>query len=328
MTLQIRQAQRNQAKPLIGLYAESGAGKTYSALQLARGFVGPKGKIVMIETESGRGEAHVDSIPGGFEVISLREDFSSRTFGEAISLAESSKPDALIIDSASHEWEGIGGVLHAAAENEAAGKKGMQVWQKPKIDHQRHFTGRLLQTPIPIVIVCMRAKYPMKEVKNAKGFKDMVRSEQMEPKQSEDILFEMFVHGWIDRDRHAFHATKYTRPDLAQIIKSGEPISIATGEALAKWAAGGATPAKQTGVNPLLNDVLTAIETARNIGELNAASKAAKELPENERAVARDVYKIRKQQLDDVAREAAHDIGDKPLSDDEANRAAELAGEK
>jgi hypothetical protein len=38
MTYSFRPAKRSEAKPLIGLYAESGAGKTYSALLLARGF--------------------------------------------------------------------------------------------------------------------------------------------------------------------------------------------------------------------------------------------------------------------------------------------------
>jgi hypothetical protein len=40
-TTAFRPATRTEAKPLIGLYAESGNGKTWSALLLARGFVGP-----------------------------------------------------------------------------------------------------------------------------------------------------------------------------------------------------------------------------------------------------------------------------------------------
>ena len=72
MSFSFRPAERSQAKPLIGLYAESGCGKTYSALLLARGFVGSAGKIGMIETEAGRGEAYADIVPGGYDVASLR----------------------------------------------------------------------------------------------------------------------------------------------------------------------------------------------------------------------------------------------------------------
>ena len=52
MNSAFRPATRSEAKPLIGLYAESGAGKTYSALLLARGFVGPSGKIAMIQMKA------------------------------------------------------------------------------------------------------------------------------------------------------------------------------------------------------------------------------------------------------------------------------------
>lgn len=238
MTFSFRPATRAQAKPLIGLYSESGCGKTWSALMLARGFVGPNGRIGMIETESGRGEAYSDLLPGGYDVLSIRENFSPENYGKALSAAEGAKLDALIIDSASHEWEGAGGVLGMAAENQASGKKGPLVWQKPKMDHQRHFMLRLMQTPIPLVIVCMRAKYPMMEQKNARGEKEWMRSQVLEPKQADDILFEMFVHGWIDRE-HRLHVTKYTRPDLAEIIRDNEPITIETGCRLAEWARGG-----------------------------------------------------------------------------------------
>lgn len=301
MNLSIRKALRSEAKPLIGLYAESGAGKTFSALQLARGFVGPSGRIGMIETESGRGEAHVDSVPGGFDVISMRDDFAPRRCGDAITLAEASNLDALIVDSASHEWEGIGGVLHMAAANMDAGKKGLQVWQQPKIDHQRHFVGRLLQTPIKLVIVCMRAKYPMAEI-TKNGKKELQRSEVMEPKQSEDILFEMFVHGWIGRDDHAFHGTKYTRPELANVIKSGEPISIATGEALARWAAGGKAvePPRD---DRALGEFVGKVKAASSLEALNAIKGDASALPEADKAAARIAFKERFNALQATHRE-------------------------
>ncbi len=124
-----------------------------------------------------------------------------------------------------------------AAKNQAEGKKGPLVWQQPKIDHQREFMLRLMQTPIPLVVVCMRAKYPMKETIN-NGKKEWSRSTELEPKQSEDILFEMMVHAWIDRD-HKLHPTKYTRDTLKEIFIEGQMITIETGKRLAEWAKGG-----------------------------------------------------------------------------------------
>lgn len=241
MAYTFRPANRSQAKPLIGLHSESGAGKTFSSLTLARGFVGPQGKIGMIETESGRGEAYADpkEYPeiGGYLVLPLREDFSPKSYGKAIDAAEKAGIDALIIDSASHEWEGVGGVLSMAADNEAAGKKGPLVWQKPKIDHQREFMLRFMQTSIPLVILNMRSKYPMQEAINPKtGRKDWSRSETLEPIQSADILFEMFVHGWIEKGTHAFKRTKCTARSLEDVFVDGKPISLDTGRKLAEWA--------------------------------------------------------------------------------------------
>lgn len=250
MAYSFRPAQRSQAKPLIGLYSESGCGKTLGALYLARGFAGASGRIGMIETESGRGEAYADIIPGGYEIVSLRDDFSPKNYGEAISAAEGANLQALIIDSASHEWEGAGGVLALAAKNQEAGKKGVIVWQQPKMEHQRNFMLRLLATPISLVILCMRAKYPMQEVKKDGGGKEWVRSEMLEPKQADDILFEMFIHGWIDK-AHSFHATKYPEllPELKDVIRNNEPITIETGARLAAWAKGGAAAPDATPIN-------------------------------------------------------------------------------
>jgi hypothetical protein len=62
-------------------------------------------------------------------------------------------------------------------------------------------------------------------------------SDQLEPKQADDILFEMFVHGWIDQE-HRFHVTKYTLDELREVFVEGEPISVATGERLQAWATG------------------------------------------------------------------------------------------
>lgn len=242
MSFTFRPAVGSEAKPLIGLYSESGCGKTKSALLLARGFVGgDMSQVGMIETESGRGEAYANEPDvGGYNVLPLREDFSPRSFGQAIKAAEDAKLRVMIIDSASHEWEGLNGVLAMAAKNQEEGKKGPVVWQRPKLEHAREFVARLLQTPIPLVIVCMRAKYPMVE-QVVNGRKDWVRSQELAPKQSEDILFEMFVHAWIDRE-HRAHVTKYTVDAMRTVFRDAEPITTETGERLAAWAAGGAQP--------------------------------------------------------------------------------------
>jgi hypothetical protein len=268
-------ARRGSAKPLVGIYAESGAGKTYSALLLARGFVGPTGRIGMIETESGRGEAYADpkeypelagpNPAANYDVLRLHDNFAPAEYGAALKVAEAAKVGALIIDSASHEWEGPGGVLAMAAANEAAGKKGVLVWQQPKILHSREFMLKFMQTPIPLVILCMRAKYPMEQVMKD-GKKEWARSTVLEPKQSEDILYEMFVHGWIDQT-HEFHLTKSTSKTLTPVFAEGKPITLDTGRQLAAWAKGDVpaptpspTDAKSAAVDAIKQELREAAE--------------------------------------------------------------------
>jgi hypothetical protein len=233
----IRPASKTEVKPLIGLYSESGDGKTYSSLLLAKGFSGDMSKVCMIETEAGRGEIFADDpVVGGYQVRPIRDNFSPKEYGAAILEAGQGGFKVLIVDSGSHEWEGAGGILSMAAENQEAGKKGVLVWQMPKLLHQREFMLRLLATPIPLVILCMRAKYPMKE-SVVNGKKDWTRAEVLEPKQSEDVLFEMTVHAWIDK-KHNLHVTKYSKAELEKVFVDNEPITVETGQRLAAWSKG------------------------------------------------------------------------------------------
>jgi hypothetical protein len=264
----IRPASRSEVKPLIGLYSESGNGKTYGALLLAKGYVGDMSKVLMIETESGRGEVFAeDEDVGGYQVSPIRDDFSPEAYGAAI-LEANKDPrgfKALIIDSASHEWEAAGGVLSLAAENEAAGKKGMLVWQGPKMRHLREFMLRVLGTPIPLVILCMRAKYPMRQgIVNGK--KDWVRSEILEPKQAEDILFDALIHAWIDKE-HNLHITKCSKDELRFVFVDGKPITIETGRRLAEWSRG--TKAEPTDADKhFLTEAVKAIAAAKSKDDL------------------------------------------------------------
>jgi hypothetical protein len=157
-----------------------------------------------------------------------------------------------------------------AADNQAKGMKGVLVWQQPKMQHQRNFMLRLLATPISLVIVCMRAKYPMIEI-TKDGRKEWTRSPDLEPDQAADILFEMFLHGWIDRD-HKFHGTKYSRDDLRAVIKDNEPISLETGSQLAAWAGG--APVSQPPSSPG-NAAPPRSEQSRS--DLNAGEEASAE---------------------------------------------------
>lgn len=235
MSFEIKPASRVGVKPLIVPYSESGCGKTYSSLLLARGLAGPTGKIVVGDSESRRASLYADVIPGGFETFDLCEPFSAARYVEAVDAIEESGAAVGIIDSGSHEWEGPGGILDMAGDNEAkSGKAGLHNWRLPKLEHAK-FVQRLLRTKIPFII-CLRAKYKTKQGKDDRGKTCIIKDDYVSPIQAEDFIFEATAHFEIFQD-HSIRLTKCSHPSLKDCFPETGPITIAHGEALAKWCA-------------------------------------------------------------------------------------------
>ena len=232
--LKIVPATRKGITPLIALYSESGCGKTYSSLLMARGLAGPEGKIVMIETEGGRGELYADiPVIGGYDVLRLEAPFTPKRYIEAINMIQENGASVGVIDSGSHEWEGMGGVLDMAAENESNGKPGLHIWKKPKFEHGL-FVQELTRAKIPI-IVCLRAKYKTRQIKEQNKTK-IIKDDYTSPIQAEDFIFEATCHGEITTE-HKLRLTKWSHPGLKECFASNAPITIETGKKIAEWCA-------------------------------------------------------------------------------------------
>jgi len=233
---QIRPATRKGIVPLIALYSESGCGKTFSSLLMARGIAGPAGKIVMIDTESGRGELYAD-IPeiGGYDVLRLDAPFTPDRYIAAIDYAEQSAA-VVVVDSGSHEWEGQGGVLDMAASREEESKRpGLHNWKQPKFDHAL-FVSKLLRVKVPI-IVCLRAKYKTRQTKDSNGKTVIVKDDKTSPIQAEDFIFEATAHAEI-LPNHSIILTKCSHPNLRQCFPEEGPINVEHGRKIAEWCGG------------------------------------------------------------------------------------------
>jgi hypothetical protein len=297
MNFDIKPATRTGIKPLIGIYSESGCGKTMSSLFIARGLVGPKGKIVMLDTESGRGSLYADVIPGGYEVMEMSESFSPSNYIAAIQAVEKSGASVLVIDSGSHEWEGLDGVTDMAmkiSQGRAAkwnkewdGVVQFGDWKQPKMEHQK-FMLAMLQSPLPI-IVCLRAKRKSHQTKGTKEMADagiieqrnigksmVLKDEFSSPIQAEDFIFEMMAHAEILQN-HSIILTKCSHPSLRDCFPKDKttPITIQHGELLAAWcaSAGGAvtTPKvidpPQDELKALKLELWAVLKPIRNPGE-------------------------------------------------------------
>lgn len=109
----LRQASRQKAKIRLGLSAVSGGGKTYSALLIAKGLSkGDFSKVAIIDTENGSADLY--SHLGNYNVFTLKAPFSPERYVEAINICQNSGMEVIIVDSITHEWDGVGGVLSIA----------------------------------------------------------------------------------------------------------------------------------------------------------------------------------------------------------------------
>ncbi|MDB5437964.1 MAG: hypothetical protein JWM33_391, partial [Caulobacteraceae bacterium] len=134
----------------------SRTGKTYTALRMARGIAGPEGKIAAIDTE-GKRMSHY-SKEFSFDVFNMKSPFSPLRFSEAAKGAEEAGYAALVIDSFSLEWSGVGGVLNMHEEHFAKANYNQKLsdvcWARAKAPHKR-MKDELMQLTIPIIF-CLR----------------------------------------------------------------------------------------------------------------------------------------------------------------------------
>lgn len=302
MTYTFKPATRQNSKVLVGIYGESGCGKTYSSLLLARGIAGDNGKIAMIDTESGRGALYADVIPGGYLHMDLSEPFSPQRYVEAIAAAENAGIDVLVIDSMSHGWTGIGGVLDQAAKiEERTGKPGLHCWKEPK-QHHKLMMLKLLQTRMN-VICCLRAKYKSKQQKNLRtGKSEIVKDDFTTPEQDEAFIYEMTAHMEIMQN-HVIRITKCSHPDLRKCFQDGKPITIATGQNIAGWSSGGAagdvSPSSAVPPRALTEEEWVALQEQINGAETLESLKAASQkvaglsdrLTEGQKQIANQLYR-------------------------------------
>lgn len=138
-------AERKKAKIKLGLQGPSGSGKTYSALLLAFGLVEDWTKIAVIDTENHSSNLYAHL--GGYNVLPLDAPFTPEKFIQAIRLCITAGMEVVIIDSISHEWEGVGGILDTHSQMSG---NSFTAWSKLTPRHNA-FVQEILQSPVHIL---------------------------------------------------------------------------------------------------------------------------------------------------------------------------------
>lgn len=238
MTTQIQftKASKKKAKLRLGIMGASGSGKTLGALKVAKGIASSMDKVFVIDTEHGSADLYSDARHGlaGYNTFTMSAPFAPLRYVEAINAAHQAGAEVIIVDSASHAWEGEGGSLDQVDKK---GGNGFTAWKEVTPQH-RTMVEALLQ--IDSHIICtLRSKqeYVLEEQVNRNGKTVQVPVRKgMAPIMRAGFEYEMTVFIDVREDHHAqatkdrtstldgklFQLSEQVGADLKRWLDSGE----------------------------------------------------------------------------------------------------------
>jgi DNA polymerase III delta prime subunit len=180
-----------------------GSGKTLTALKIARGLVGPEGRIALIDTESDSALLYADQVD--FSHAPLRT-FLPRNYVKLIEDAKSGGFDALIVDSLTHSWNGKAGILEIAGGD-------FRGWKAATPENQALIEALVACRRKIHLIATLRSKIDYQVTND--GGKMQIRSVGLQPVHREDTPYEFDIVGHISRSHElTFDAGKSRYPNL------------------------------------------------------------------------------------------------------------------
>jgi hypothetical protein len=273
--MQFTKAMRKRAKLRVLIASPAGGGKTTAALNIASGL---GGKTAVIDTERGSASLYSDSFE--FDTLELQPPFSPELFIEAINAAAGAGYDNLIIDSATHEWDGSGGCLEInemLAQSKFRGNT-WSAWSETTPRH-RGFIDAMLQSNMHVIITA-RSK-----TETVQGEDKKVRKIGMKIEQRAGLEYEASLVFELDHESHIAVATK----DRTRMFSTPAHITADTGRKLLAWLESGAV------VEPTEAELLTKKreETSLRFAQaLNPAGDLGTTEEEHEAAVAAAVLAV------------------------------------
>lgn len=258
MSFVLKPAIRQKINLLFAIAGASGSGKTYSALLLAQGIAGENGKIAVIDTEAGRslqyapqqGEvANIEKGTFNFLHIDFTPPFTSERYIEAIQTCEKAGASVIVIDSASHEWNGEGGISETAENNaiaRATDSKGgidykrldavkLLSWAEPKKQHKR-MMAKLTQVKSHIIF-CLRAEDKVKM--GYQNGKQTIIPIGFQPICEKSFMFEMTASMTMIPSSPGcpnYSLDNKLNNDMKSIFTNGTCVTVEHGQKLKLWA--------------------------------------------------------------------------------------------
>lgn len=248
---------KTESKLSVGLFGPSGSGKTTSALKIAKGirdqlYPGEDlAKIgLFIDTERRSSTKVVGRTVGG-ESVEPMELYCFEPPYDVVKLAnlvefatERRGKKIIVVDSYTHFWSGMDGILDRVAELEvelAGNKKLYGAWSEKEIVSKKNILKNLMSSSKCHLIFCFRAKTEYVIETNARG-KQTPKAIGVKEDMQQDVRYEFDVVYSIDKDTHEASVVK-DRIGYKEIRDTQEnpyaPITSEDGKTLAKLVAEG-----------------------------------------------------------------------------------------
>jgi DNA polymerase III delta prime subunit len=196
----------------IALCGPEGSGKTLTALKIARGICGPKGRIAVIDTENGKSRKFRRF--EDFDVEILTDNFAPAKYVELIHEAEKAKYDVLVIDSLTHAWSGRGGVLEMKDEEAKKTGNDLNAWRKVSPEHNR-LVDALTHCKCHVNTTLRdKTEFAVEQYTDHAGrTRTRVRKLGLAPIQRDGMMYEFDLVGDFD-DNHTLTFTKSRCPEM------------------------------------------------------------------------------------------------------------------
>lgn len=242
----------------IGLAGGPGTGKTWSAMEIATGIVGPGKRFAVIDTENKRASHYKKFF--NFDVFNFEPPFSSERYGKAVEAQYKAGYGAIVVDSISHEHDGIGGYLDSQAldlservarsmkrnpnanEYDVSKQLTPSSWIIPKGNRKRMRQILLACSPTIPIIFCFRAE---EKVFHSVDGKLVARKvPEWQPICDKGMPFEMTVLFILHADNPGVPHV-YMKPMQEQhkpLFPLDRKLSRESGRLIAEWARGGISP--------------------------------------------------------------------------------------
>jgi len=228
MTIKFAPATRSAAKARIALAGPSGSGKTYTGLSLACRLAD---KVAVVDTERGSASKYAGLNAWAFDTVTPNT-FSPQSLTETLAVAAGEGYGCILIDSLSHYWMGVDGMLEQV-DRRAKGGNNFSGWKEARPDERRMIDALVSYPGHVIVTLRVKTEYVIEE--NDRG-KKVPRKVGLRPEQREGIEYEFDVIGDLDLD-NTLSVSKTRIPMLhgAVIAKPGPELA----ETIRDWLADG-----------------------------------------------------------------------------------------